>query len=90
MNKDIATYPNPTDFKDVLPGIESINNVENKLLMPNSEEDMNDLAEASASNVDKGGINDDIPISTQNIIEEEAEIQNTNATSGDTLAINSN
>ena len=28
--------------------------------MPDSEEDMNDLGEASADN--KGGINDDIPI----------------------------
>ena len=93
MNKGIATYPNPTDFKDELPGIEmeSINNIENKLLLPDSEEDMNDLAEATTDNVDKGGINDNIPINTQKIIKEEAEIQDTNETeSGDTLAINDN
>ena len=45
LNKDIATFPNPTDFKDELLGIEmeSINNIENKLLMSDLEEDMNDL-----------------------------------------------
>ena len=41
--------------------------------------------------MDKGGINDDIPISNQNIIEEKGEIQDTNETeSGNTLAINDN
>ena len=48
--------------------MESINNIENRLLMSDPEEDMNDLAEASADNADKGDINDDIPINNQTLL----------------------
>ena len=58
MNKNIATYPNTTDFKDEIPGIEmeDHHNIKNKLFMTDSDEDINDLAKESADNADEDGI----------------------------------
>ena len=67
MNKDMATYLDMTDLNNEMPcfELEDINEVENKLFMTDSEEDINNLAEASVDNADEGGINEDIPTNQQ-------------------------
>ena len=73
----MATYPDMTDVKDEIPGIEveTNNDMENKLYEPDCEEDMSDLAEALADNTDEGGTNEDMPTNQQHEKESEIESQ---------------
>ena len=57
--------------------MESINNIENKLLVPDTEEDMNDLAEASGDNVDKGELMMTFQLTTKTLLKKKQKFNKT-------------